>query len=173
MREHLGWMLALCRRVLGEKAAAEDGVQEALISIFCSLPDLQDTNALRAWLYKIVLNHCLQMLRKRGRLNEEMPGDLASTFDAKGCRIEPTWDHFEAPEDILIREDMQAIVLSKIDQLPDQYRLVILLRDIEQFSTAETAELLEISHANAKVRLHRARAGLKILLEPLMRGDGK
>lgn len=171
VREHSGWMLGLCRRILGEYASAEDGVQEALISAFRNLPKLEEPSAIKAWLYKITLNHCLQILRRRVRMKEELPGDLMPAFDASGCRIEPSWDHFESPDQLLQRADIRSRVLTKIDQLPTQYRLVIMLRDIEELSTSETAEILQISEENAKVRLHRARAGLKSLLEPLMRGE--
>lgn len=58
-----------------------------------------------------------------------------------------------------------------IDTLPDTYRIVLVLRDIEELSTAEVAEMLELTEANVKVRLHRARAALKKLLEPLLRGQ--
>ena len=55
--------------------------------------------------------------------------------------------------------------------MPDKYRIVLILRDIEELSTAEVAEMLQISEANVKVRLHRARAALKSLLEPLIKGQ--
>ena len=172
-RENTPWMYRLCRRILGEQSLAEDGVQEALISAFRKLPELEDPGALKAWLYRVTLNHCLQILRKRGRLNEDMPIEHQPEFDQNNCRIEPAWTHFESPDKLMQRKDLRAIILSSIDQLPDKYRLVILLRDIEEFSTAEAAEMLQLSEANVKVRLHRARAALKVLLEPLMRGESQ
>ena len=60
----------------------------------------------------------------------------------------------------------------QIDQLPENYRIVLQLRDIEEFDTETVADMLEISTGAAKVRLHRARAALKVLLEPLLRGEG-
>ncbi|MBT6441752.1 MAG: RNA polymerase subunit sigma-24, partial [Alphaproteobacteria bacterium] len=64
-------------------------------------------------------------------------------------------------------------VLAAIDNLPDIYRVVILLRDIEEFSTTEVSEMLKIGESNVKIRLHRARAALKILLEPIYGGRGQ
>lgn len=171
VREHAGWMLALCQRLLGEKALAEDGVQDAMINAFCKLPQLEDPLALKAWLYRVTLNSCLAILRRRKKQEAELPGGTLPEFDENGCRIEPVWTRFESPEDLLNRNETRSMVLDKIAELPEKYRLLILLRDIEELSTAETAELLGLSQSNAKVRLHRARSALKKLLEPLLRGD--
>ena len=69
-------------------------------------------------------------------------------------------------------KETRQTVLQAISELPDSYRVTLLLRDIEERSTAEVAELLDISEANVKVRLHRARAALKSLLDPAMRNGG-
>ena len=171
IREHSGWMLALCRRLLGETALAEDGVQDAMINAFRKLPQLEDPLALKAWLYRVTLNSCLSILRARRRQEQELPDGTFPEFDANGCRIEPVWTQFESPEDLLSRDETRAFVLAKIAELPEKYRLLILLRDIEELSTTQTAELLGLSESNTKVRLHRARSALKRLLEPMMRGD--
>ncbi|MGI9413924.1 MAG: sigma factor-like helix-turn-helix DNA-binding protein, partial [Hyphomicrobiales bacterium] len=76
------------------------------------------------------------------------------------------------PDELLERDQTRALVQSKIDQLPESYRIVLQLRDIEEFDTETVASMLDISPGAAKVRLHRARAALKILLEPLLRGEG-
>lgn len=77
----------------------------------------------------------------------------------------------ETPESLALQADTKALVSAKIGQLPDSYRVVLVLRDIEEMSTGEVAESLGISEANVKVRLHRARAALKRLLEPLFKGQ--
>ncbi len=69
------------------------------------------------------------------------------------------------------RAQTKALVAERIGLLPEQYRIVLTLRDIEELSTSEVAEMLELSEANVKVRLHRARAALKKLLEPLFEGQ--
>ena len=74
-------------------------------------------------------------------------------------------------EEILASADAQKRVADGIRALPDSYGVVLQLRDIEGYDTAETASLFEISEANVKVRLHRARAALKKLLEPVLRGE--
>jgi RNA polymerase sigma-70 factor (ECF subfamily) len=72
---------------------------------------------------------------------------------------------------VIQKEDLRNTVNACIDSLPDSYRIVLQLRDIEGYDTREVAEQLEISEANVKVRLHRARAALKKRLEPILRGE--
>jgi RNA polymerase sigma-70 factor (ECF subfamily) len=74
-------------------------------------------------------------------------------------------------QDIIESKNLQQQVRNSIDALPDNYRIVILLRDIEGYDTIEVADLIGVSASNVKVRLHRARAALKKLLEPVLRGD--
>ena len=86
-------------------------------------------------------------------------------------RIEPPASSPANPEEIVAQGRMRDLVRSKIGELPDSYRIVLMLRDIEELDTAEVATMLEISESNVKVRLHRARSALKKLLEPLLRGE--
>ena len=71
------------------------------------------------------------------------------------------------------RTQTNQTVMTQINKLPDNYRTVMLLRDIEELSIKEVAEILKISETNVKVRVHRARSALKKLLEPLLRGELK
>lgn len=171
VREHGPWMQRLCQRLLGDAGLAEDGVQEAMITIFRKLPELKEPAALKGWLYRITLNQCLTMLRRKQAVESEFHEGTGPECDKNGCRIEAPWAHFETPEALLQSSQNRQFILARIAELPEPYRLVLLLRDIEEFSTVESAELLEITETNVKVRLHRARAALKVLLEPLMRGD--
>ena len=92
-------------------------------------------------------------------------------FDRFDCRIEERWTHLVPVDDIMANDQRRQYVQEKIGELPDLYRVVLYLRDIEGYATSEVAELLDISQSNVKVRLHRARAALKRLLEPLLRGE--
>lgn len=112
-------------------------------------------------------------LRKRRSLKEDHSIDpLLPEFDQNDCRIEARWSEMPTPEKLLMTKETRQIVLEAIDKLPDAYRVTLLLRDIEERSTTETAEALGLSEANVKVRLHRARAALKTLLEPYLRQGG-
>ena len=171
VRSHAPWMLAVARRIIADPQLAEDCVQEAFINAFRSMADFAGRSSLKTWLHRIVVNQALMKLRAR-RNRKETPIDaLLPNFDANGCRIEEPWQFLTTPEDILEREDQRLLVLSKIDELPESYRLILLLRDIEELTTREAAEGLGLSEANVKVRLHRARSALKKLLEPLLKGD--
>lgn len=71
----------------------------------------------------------------------------------------------------MAQKDRRALIRAKIDQLPESYRIVLQLRDIEEMTTKDVAEALGLTEANVKVRLHRARSALKKLLEPVLTGD--
>ncbi len=164
-------MLALAERYTNDRALAEDCVQEAFSNAFRRLDSFERKSSLKTWLHRIVVNQALMKLRGRRARNEIGIDSLQPEFDANDCRIEEPWKRILTPEEILGNERMRSLVLQKINELPESYRNVLYLRDIDEMSTSETAEALGLSEANVKVRLHRARAALKRLLEPLLRGD--
>lgn len=164
-------MLALAGRMLGDHSLAEDVVQEAYTNIFLNLDKFEERANIKSWMHRIVVNQCLMALRKRSRASDQHMDVLLPEFDTNGCRIEDSWDRFETPESLLQSEEARARILAAIGSLPDKYRVVLLLRDIEEMSTSEVAEILEVSISNVKVRLHRGRSALKKLLEPMMRGE--
>ncbi len=171
VRSHIGRMRAVARRILGGDAFADDCVQEAFLKAFQKIGTFEGRSSLTTWLHRITVNEALMRLRVQKRLDERPIDELMPEFDANACRIEAPWPHVATAEEILQRESLRALVTSKIHELPDSYRIVLLLRDIEELDTAEVAELLEISPGNVKVRLHRARSALKKLLEPALRGE--
>lgn len=171
VRHHAGWMLAVASRILRDGGHAEDAVQNAFVAIFANLDRFEERSALRTWMHRIVVNEALMLLRKQNRLREDPIDPLLPVFDEKGCRIEDDWTIFQTPEAIMQQSQSAARIAELIDQLPEKYRIILLLRDIEEMSTAKVADRLELSEANVKVRLHRARAALKRLLEPLIRGQ--
>lgn len=171
VREHVVWMVPVARRILRDHGHAEDAVQSAFSNIFKSLDTFDGRSTVKTWMHRIVVNQALMTLRKDRQLQVTPIDDLLPIFDANGCRIEDRWATFETPETLMQRSETRAKITKQIDLLPDKYRSVLVLRDIEELSTVEVAEALELSEANVKVRLHRARSALKKLLEPLFRGQ--
>ncbi len=148
---------------------ARDCFQEACLKVFKAIQRFEQRSSLKTWLHRIVVNECLMKLRKqqRGSAQEVQFDDTADHYDAYGFRIEPRWNLDLSAEKLLADEQNRQFVLAAIDQLPDDFRNVLLLRDIQGYSTREAAQLLECSEAVVKTRLHRARATLKVFLEPL------
>ena len=169
VRQNAAWMLAVARRILRNNSHAEDAVQNAFASIFKNLNSFDGRSRIKTWMHRIVVNHALMVMRKKRRAKETSIDELLPQFDDSGCRIEDRWTTIQTPEILLQQAQTRKKTLEQIDLLPDKYRNVLLLRDIEELSTAEVAQTLELSQANVKVRLHRARAALKKLLEPLIR----
>ena len=171
VRENISWMLLLAERILRDRSLAEDIVQDAFVAAFRSYSSFQGRSSEKTWLHRITVNAALDRLRKTGRLAEHSIDDLLPEFDQFDCRIEAPWARLLTPQQIFESTELQEQVRHSINQLPDGYRIVLQLRDIEELTTNEVAQLLKISESNVKVRLHRARAALKKLLEPLLRGE--
>jgi len=171
VREHASWMTAVAWRITRDRGLAEDCLQEAFINALNKIADFEGRSSLKTWLHRIVVNQALVKLRQRRRANEVQVDEWLPEFDENACRIEEAWTKILTPEELLERQDSRAFVLSKIDLLPENYRLVLYLRDIEELGTADVAELTGLSETNIKVRLHRARSALKKLIEPVLRGE--
>jgi RNA polymerase sigma-70 factor (ECF subfamily) len=171
VRENIRWMVRTAERILKERSAAEDSVQAAFVKIFRSLDSFRGESSLRTWMRRIVVNQALMVLRKQERLRETSIEPLLPSFDGNGCRLDETWLVKDTPESLLASAQVSQAVMTAIDKLPDAYRLVLLLRDIEEYSTTQVAHMLELSESNVKVRLHRARAALKKLLDPVLAGE--
>lgn len=168
VRDHGGAMLATARRFLGCAEDAADAVQDAFVSAFRSIHSFEGNAKVGTWLHRIVVNHALMRLRSRKRRPTVRIEDVLPTFDDTGHHSRPVRPWRDIGDDELVRAETQAHVRACIDRLPDPYRTVILLRDIEGLDTDQTAELLGTNNAVVKTRLHRARQALRALLEPAM-----
>lgn len=171
VRENITWMLALAARLLKSRELAEDAVQEALISAVKNINQFEQRASLKTWLHRITVNASLGKLRQEKARLEQPMDDFLPEFDQYDCRIEPPWTYLTPLEGVLENEGLRDRVKQAINKLPDSYRIVLLLRDIEGYDTAEVATQLELTESNVKVRLHRARAALKKILDPVLRGE--
>ncbi|HEX9493991.1 MAG TPA: sigma-70 family RNA polymerase sigma factor [Thermoanaerobaculia bacterium] len=165
VRSTSGRLLAAARRLLRNEEDARDAVQNAFVRAFQSLSRFRQESSISTWLHRIVINEALMRLRSRAKSDEPSIDDLLPTFIADGHQTRDTVDWSETADKALERAETAEIVRRKIDELPEIYRTVLLMHDIEEMSHAEIAESLGVSINVAKVRLHRARQALRTLLE--------
>lgn len=161
-----GRMLAVARRFMRSEADAEDVVQEAFLQAFKNIDRFEGNAKLTTWLHRITVNAALMKLRKKKRTHEVAIEDLLPKYMDDGHRpdIVGAWE--ETPDDLAELRESRSVVRQAIDRLPENYRNVLILRDIEQLDTAETATAMGLSVNATKTRLHRARQALRELLEP-------
>jgi RNA polymerase sigma-70 factor (ECF subfamily) len=158
-------LLAVAQRFLPTEEDARDAVQEAFLSAFRGLASFEGGSRLSTWLHRIVVNACLMRLRSGRRHPEVLLEDLLPSFLPDGHREDPRPAWSPPPADEALRRETRELVRAQIDKLPDDHRTVLLLRDIEELDTGETARVLGITEAAVKTRLHRARQALRTLLE--------
>jgi len=173
VRDNAGRMLAVARRMLRSEEDARDALQDAFLQAFRGVGRFEGGARLSTWLHRIVINACLMKLRTRARKPEQSIEELLPTFHADGHRVDPEPAWRSEPTDPVEQRESRALVRASIERLPDLYRNVILLRDIEGLSTEETANLLDVKVDTVKVRLHRARQALRTLLAPHFAGDAR
>jgi RNA polymerase sigma-70 factor (ECF subfamily) len=165
VRQYTNRLLVVARRLLGNEHDAYDAVQDAFLSAFKAIAQFTGTAKLSTWLHRIVVNAALMKLRSRRRKPEESIEDLLPQFDEQGewsSQVTP-WE--TSSERFLQQRETRTVVRHCIDRLPDTYRTVLLLRDIEDLHTEEVADALGITPNAVKIRLHRARQALRTLLE--------
>ncbi|HEX3314279.1 MAG TPA: sigma-70 family RNA polymerase sigma factor [Gemmataceae bacterium] len=170
VRSNSGRLLSVARRMLGNEADAQDAVQDAFLNAFRSLDSFHGDARLSTWLHRILVRAALMKLRRRHRKPETSIDDLLPKFRADGHAMEPAVSRSESPTTALERREVRDQVQAAIDRLPENYRTVLVLRDIEGVGTEEAAQMLGESPAAVKTRLHRARMALRGLLDPIVRG---
>jgi RNA polymerase sigma-70 factor, ECF subfamily len=151
-------LFRMARGVLGDSADAEDAVQEAYVLAFTHIDQFREAASLVTWLSRIVLNEAFRRLRQRKDMTALDDGDdsfgktgIAQVLPFPGAQGPST------PEEDAARAEIRRVLERAIDNLPDMFRLVFVLREIEQMSIEETAACLDIQTDTVKTRLHRAR----------------
>ncbi len=159
--------LRMCR----DPSDAEDMIQDTFLNVFRYLKNFRYETKFKNWLYKVAASTCFKKRRKSKfapdkelSLEEFLPKDEAEKPDHV-----PQWALM--PLDKLLNEELAGVINKTIITLPKKYRMVILLRDIEGFSTTETAQILNLSPSNVKVRLHRSRLYLREKLKGYFEND--
>jgi RNA polymerase sigma-70 factor (ECF subfamily) len=173
VRDHSARLLSAARRLLRCEEDARDAVQEAFLLAFRAIDRFEGASSLSTWLHRIVINAALMNLRSRACRPEAPIDELLPRFESDGHSSQPFEPWPESAEAGCLRAETRAAVRAAIDLLPESYRTVLMLRDIEDLSTEEAAEALGITPNAAKIRLHRARQALRTLLDSTMRGESQ
>ena len=149
-------------RIVGRRHDAEEVVQQTFLSVVEHLDEFRGESTFATWLMRIATNHALLLLRRRAARPTVPLGDKRFDDDTQGLphpQFVAQWR--ESPEEIASHRETRQILTEALDELDLKYSLVFVLRDMEGFSTNETAAALSISPSNVKVRLLRARLMLR------------
>lgn len=168
---------ALAKQMLQHDQDAEDVVQDTFLTALEHLHALRHGERFGAWLKQIATRLAYRVLAKRKRTpTESLDALLSEDPDEEETtlpRPQLVADWRDSPEALLQRKETMRLIEEALQQLPEKYRVVFWLRDVEQLSTRETAEALGISEANVKVRLLRARLMLREYLTRLFGADAE
>jgi RNA polymerase sigma-70 factor (ECF subfamily) len=157
MRRYNERLYRVARAILRDDAEAEDVMQDAYMSAYQHLADFEGRAKFCTWLTRIAVHEAFARARHRSRFE---PLDNSEQSSTRGV-MKPLASGGRSPEENAYNRELSSILEKAILGLPEDYRLVVILRDVEEMSTEETAECLNLSQENVKVRLHRARAGLR------------
>ncbi len=167
---HYSWLM--CRN----REDAEDVAQETLLNVFESFDRLHEPERVRPWIFRIAKNACLM---KRRRSVFAPPRELSlddflpvMNHDGGHARLQIA-DWSGLPDDRLLQSEMKQVLDRAIGELPENYRSVILLRDMEELSTMETAQTLDLTEDVVKTRLHRARLAVRRKLDESLRTNSQ
>lgn len=149
------------------EADAEDVAQEAFIKAFKNLSTFRAEARFSTWLISITLNEARSRLRRQALIRMESLDDPLDEEETVSLALLRDWR--EIPSEAVEREEVRKLLERAVQGLPEIYRQVFLLRDLEELNVNETAQLLNISISSVKVRLHRARLMLQKSLSPQLR----
>jgi RNA polymerase sigma-70 factor (ECF subfamily) len=163
MRAHNRMLYRIARSILKDDAEAEDAVQEAYLAAYRGIATFRGGAKLSTWLARIVINEAYGRLRKQKRA-VVVPLEAALRRDEGEPRLEEgimPGDTVEQPDAAAMRAELRRMLEHRIDALPDQFRTVFMLRDVEEMSVDETAQCLDVPPATVRTRAFRARALLR------------
>jgi len=156
----------LATRITCDPQDAEEAVQDAFLSAIRKIDSFRGESAFSSWLYRIVANAAYQCCRRRRRRGADVSLDkLLPVFDEHGRHVAPVADWSMIVDDPARQTELRMVLRTAIDELPADYRAVVVLRDVEGFSHQEIAESLGLTVVNVKTRVHRARLILRKRLE--------
>ena len=158
MRRHNRRLYRLARATLRDDAEAEDALQEAYLAAHRAIGQFRGDAALSTWLSRLVLNECMNRLRRQKRRDNIVPMvSMSGEDELETMRAH----HTDTPDKALVRAEMRTLLERKLDELPEAFRTVFVLRCVEEMSVEETAQCLDIPEATVRTRHFRARSLLR------------
>ena len=159
VREYQDRVFALTYRMLGDRAEAEDVSQEVFVTVFKSIDQFRGESRFSTWLYRIAANHSKNRLKYLARRHHKKKSSIE---DIQESRVDhPLVRQSPRPDSTFEGNELERIVQHALGELDEDYRVVIVLRDIDHLSYAEIADILSVAEGTVKSRLFRARAALK------------
>jgi RNA polymerase sigma factor (sigma-70 family) len=158
MRRYNRRLYRLARATLRDRTEAEDALQDAYISAYKSMAGFRGEASLGTWLSRLVLNECFARMRRNGRRENVVPMVSASNHVESTQMIA---DESASPDQTLGRLQIRALLERKVDELPENYRIVFVLRSVEELSVDETADTLRIPEETVRSRHFRAKSILR------------
>lgn len=156
-----GKVYGLAMSILKNKSDAEEAAQDVFLSVVRKADRFQGNSALYSWIYRICVNTCLMRLR-RGRRAETFPiEEYLPVFTKEGAYARPVEDWSREVERRHLEKELGLVIKRFMDELSEKYRVVFVLSDVEGLSNEETAQVLDLTIAAVKSRLHRARLYLR------------
>lgn len=175
VQRHHGSLLRVAMGFVSSAAVAEEVVQESWMAVITGLDGFEARASFRTWLFTILVNRAktrgqrekrLVPFSSLGKADADEPEPAPERFRVDGSWESPprSWGA-DSPEELLLRDEMVLVLEQAVSALPERYRIVITLRDIEELSAEDVCRMLGITEQNQRVLLHRARARLKELVE--------
>jgi RNA polymerase sigma-70 factor, ECF subfamily len=164
IRRHDKYLYRIARSVLSDESEAEDAVQETFIRAFTGLPRFRGGATLRTWLTRIALNEAVRRSRSQRSLLDVDAIHAAQERSRRPIHSRSLTARERDPESGVAQSQIRKVLEKAIDHLPPAFRVVLILRDVEEISTRDTAKLLGIREETIKTRLHRARRLLREIL---------
>jgi RNA polymerase sigma-70 factor, ECF subfamily len=164
------WAVAL--RTTGDPETAADGLQEGLVAAFRRAGSFRGDAAVTTWLHRVIVNACLDRLRAaKVRRADPLPDDLDDAGRGSVVTANDGSDEHLDPAEHNLRNEQRALVLAALQQLPGEQRAALVLVDMEGYTVAEVAEILDCAEGTVKSRCARGRGKLAVLLRPLLADD--
>ena len=156
----------LANRITGNAQDAEEAVQDAFLSVIRKIDTFRGDCAFGSWLYRIVVNAAYERCRSRRRRGADVSLDtVLPVFDEHGRHVTPVVDWSMRVDDPAHQIDLRIMLRAAIDELPADYRAIVLLRDVEGLAPGDIAAILDLTVDNVTTRVHRARLFLRKRLE--------